>query len=46
MNYRSPVKVRDADPDDLTTVRDVLVEAFLHTDIGIWLVPHLDTRHR
>lgn len=46
MSYRSPVKVRDADPDDLIAVRDVLVEAFLHADIGNWLVPHLDTRHR
>ncbi len=46
MNYRSHVKVHDAGPDDLNTVRDLLVEAFLHTTIGTWLIPHVDTRYR
>jgi GNAT superfamily N-acetyltransferase len=38
--------IRDAKPADLESVRDVLVEAFLYGDLGPWLIPHLDTRHR
>jgi len=47
MNYQSnDTAIRDAKPDDLETVTDVLAEAFLHGDLGPWLIPHLDTRHK
>jgi ribosomal protein S18 acetylase RimI-like enzyme len=48
MNYRSSssTTIGKATPDDLDAVRYVLVEAFLHGDLGPWLVPHVDTRHR
>jgi GNAT superfamily N-acetyltransferase len=46
VNLHSNATVRDAKPDDLPAVRDVLVGAFLHGDLGPWLIQDLDTRHQ
>jgi hypothetical protein len=39
-------KVRDADPDDLDAVRDLLTEAFLHGDLASWVIGQVDNRQR
>jgi ribosomal protein S18 acetylase RimI-like enzyme len=47
MHYRPHhAKVRDADPDDLSAIRDLLTEAFLHGDLASWLIGHVNTRQR
>ncbi len=38
--------VRAATSEDLSTVAELLAEAFLHADLAGWLIPHLYTRAR
>ena len=38
--------IRTADRDDAPAVAELLAEAFLHGDLGPWLIPHVDTRAR
>jgi predicted N-acetyltransferase YhbS len=38
--------VRPATQEDAAAVAELLAEAFLHGDLGPWLVPNLDTRAR
>ncbi|MGA5304589.1 GNAT family N-acetyltransferase [Nucisporomicrobium flavum] len=38
--------IRTAGPGDAAALADLLAEAFLHGDLGPWLIPHLDSRAR
>jgi GNAT superfamily N-acetyltransferase len=38
--------IRTAGHDDAPKVAELLAEAFLHGDLGPWLIPHTDTRAR
>lgn len=46
MTQSHTTAVRTAHHDDAPAIAELLVEAFLHGDLGPWLIPHLDTRAR
>ena len=41
-----PPTIRRAEPNDVDAIADLFVEAFLHGDLGPWLIPRIDTRLR
>ncbi|PRY23981.1 GNAT family N-acetyltransferase [Pseudosporangium ferrugineum] len=44
--HTTSAAIRSATYDDAPAMAELLVEAFLHGDLGPWLIPHLHTRAR